>query len=483
VACAEGATGWWLRHLPLESSRGARALVSWLLVLAAVLGMRVVGSWGRDRSQELSALREGDLLVRKVWVSASTQDSDGPWLTREGREIAEQGARARLVLAASATSLAVLLPLMVWFSPVLCLALVVVAPALAWTTRRRWRASRSWITSEQTALARHAAEESWAWRSVPETTASGLGPLLARVRREASSRLGAFRRDGARIVVLGQAQTEAAAHAAGWALAALALLGWSRGLVPPTDLLAFLAAALLAYRPIREAGRALPAWHRHRALEAERARRSPPRPAPPDGPLEVADLRVFADDGTTLLVDGPTFRIPPGSAFLVSGANGSGKTSLLAGLAGWLPCDGIRQRPVAVRVLAQEPVIPPFSPLRWSGEPDPSRIPLASRLLPEGPPCSWNDPVPDGGSRLSRGERARLALVCLTARPADLWLLDEPFSALPYAERPGLLEALREVQGGAAILLTDPLSLDPAGTTLVWEPPAGRKGPKVYRLW
>lgn len=482
MACAEGATGWWLRHLPLETARAARPLVSWLVVLAALLGVRVLGSWGRDRSQELSALREGERLVRKVWAAADAEGRNGPWLTREGREIAEQGARARLVLAASATSLAVLLPLMIWFSPILCLALVVVAPALAWTTRRRWRASRTWISAEQTALARHAAEESWSWRGVPEAAASGLGALLARVRREASSRLAAFRRDGAEILVRGQAQTEAAAHAAGWALAALALLGWSRGLVPPSDLLAFLAAALLAYRPIREAGRALPAWHRHRALEMERDRRPPLPPLPPIGPLEVSDLRVFAADGA-VLVYGPSFRLPPGSAFLVSGANGSGKTSLLAGLAGWLPCDGIRQRPSAVRVLAQEPVIPPFSPRQWSGEPDPSRLPLATRLFPGSLPFSWTDPVPDGGSRLSRGERARLALVCLTARPADLWLLDEPFSALPYAERSAHLQALREIQGDAAMILSDPLSLDPVGASLVWEPGGGRKGPKVYRLW
>jgi len=480
VAAAEGALGGWLRHLPLDPAATSR-LAGWLGILAGLLGLRVAASWWRDRAQERDCLRAGTRFSRQLWTRPDPPPDRGPWLSVQGREIAEQGERARHVLVASGASLAVLVPLMIWVSPLLSASLVLLVPPLSWVGRRRARLSRQWAAREQDLLAAHAADEQWAWRSRPEIRSSGLSPLLARIRRQAASSLGFQRDEGARLQVRGQAQTESAAHVAAWILASLALLGWSRGLVGSSDLLAFLAAALLAYRPIREAGRALPAWQRSRHLHEALVSGTVPGSAPKVGDLVVDTLEVRAPDGT-VLVRGPSFRLLPGQTLLLSDRNGSGKTSLLAGLSGWLECDGVRQRPERVRVLAQEPVLPPFSPRHWSGVARAEDLPLLPVLFPRGLPCPWDAPIADGGSRLSRGERARLALLCLTARPADLWLFDEPFSALPFAERPALLDALRAVQGDAALIFSDPLSLDPREAVMVWEPGEDQRGPRILRL-
>ena len=61
--------------------------------------------------------------------------------------------------------------------------------------------------------------------------------------------------------------------------------------------------------------------------------------------------------------------------------------------------------------------------------------------------------------RLSAGQRRRLALACLVARGADLWLLDEPHAGLDAAGRDVLDELIREraSSGGTVVLASHEL--------------------------
>ena len=186
--------------------------------------------------------------------------------------------------------------------------------------------------------------------------------------------------------------------------------------------------------------------------------------------LEAADLEC--ERGGKVLFRGLSFRLQPGEALRVAGANGSGKTSLLRIVCGLLPpthgqvrwqgaaIDGLREEysrhvvyighaaAVKDELTAQENLA--FA-CRLAGQ-RVSEAEAAQALAAFG--LSGNAaPV----KRLSQGQRRRAALARLrvsASRP--LWLLDEPFTAL---DRDGteVLRSLMEQhlsRGGAIALAT-----------------------------
>lgn len=478
LALSETAVGLWLREL--SGSLVARRLPVWLAALTVLLALRVFFLWRREMAAENLALADGQAFQARAWRRPASLSNDA-WTAREGRERVEQGTRASLQVAGSLLTLTLLLPALVWTAPLLSGTLLILAPLLARTGRARSRRARRRARLENMLSSREARDETWAARALPEARASRLGGLVARTRRLAQKRL-AIRRSAWNTARIGeQAQAEALAHLAGLGLSALALWNWSRGAMEVPDLLAFLGLSLLAYRPVREAGRALPALQRARpawmAVEAARPATGCP---PPGAVLEARGLGLRHAPRGPWVVRGLDLRLAPGDIAVVRSPNGGGKSTLLAALAGAIPVsEGILVRPRRIAWLAQEPVLPPVSPAAWSGLPDPPGPQalggLCGKLFPEGlpPNLRWDAPIPEGGSRLSRGERARLALLCLAARPADLWLLDEPLSALPPERRAELLPALFAARGQAAILVAEPVD-----TTFA----TGTTGPRVERL-
>ncbi|MEW2727870.1 ABC-F family ATP-binding cassette domain-containing protein [Streptomyces albidoflavus] len=181
----------------------------------------------------------------------------------------------------------------------------------------------------------------------------------------------------------------------------------------------------------------------HRRLEAaERRQVAPPPPvlrlrfagpaaaAPPDpadGPLvTVRDLRV---PGRLSL---PRLDVAAGDRLLVSGGNGTGKSTLLAVLAGRLDPGGeLRHRPgLRVGLLAQDTRF--RRPERTArtvyaealGAERAEAVPLSQLGLLAA--ADLGRPV----AELSVGQRRRLALALLVARPPELLLLDEPTNHL-----------------------------------------------------
>jgi len=171
--------------------------------------------------------------------------------------------------------------------------------------------------------------------------------------------------------------------------------------------------------------------------------------------------RVFA---------GLSFRLPPGGALVLTGANGSGKTSLLRLLAGLiLPAAGrlvwgsapIEHDPAAHRARLhylghQDGVKPDLTPretlafwaaLRGFRTPRLDEALGAFALAPVADwPCRW----------LSAGQRRRLALARLCATAAPLWLLDEPISALDQDNQTRLEEVIvaHRADGGRVVVAT-----------------------------
>jgi heme exporter protein A len=190
--------------------------------------------------------------------------------------------------------------------------------------------------------------------------------------------------------------------------------------------------------------------------------------------------------GERVVFAGVSFRVPPGAALLLTGANGAGKSSLLRLLAGLLPPaagallwdggDALADRAAharRLRYLSPQDALKPALTARES-------LRFAARLHGGGGGGGGADaaldalgllPLADLPVRLlSTGQRrrlalARLALASAAGAAAPLWLLDEPTLGLDAASvaRLGGLLARHRAAGGAVVAATHlPLPLPDA---------------------
>jgi heme exporter protein A len=190
----------------------------------------------------------------------------------------------------------------------------------------------------------------------------------------------------------------------------------------------------------------------------------------------LAARRGFAD-----LFTGITFRVDPGEVLLVTGANGTGKTTLLRMLAGL-------SMPAAGEIRWNGEPVSPFDPefrgaLAYAGH-----LPalkddltaeenLASLVALEGgsvDPEALRDAL-DGVALarkralparvLSQGQRRRIGLARLSMLGRPLWILDEPTTALDAAGTDLLTRILARhlANRGVVVAATHaPLGLPPA---------------------
>lgn len=185
--------------------------------------------------------------------------------------------------------------------------------------------------------------------------------------------------------------------------------------------------------------------------------------------LEAADLRC--ERGGRVLFERLSFRLGAGEFLRVSGANGSGKTSLLRVLCGLLtPSRGSvrwKGEPVAALreeyarqlvylghapavkgdLTAEENLSIACTLAGVAASRDAVKSALARFALPDDVPVR----------RLSQGQRRRAALARLAlSGGVPLWLLDEPFAALDAEgiERLGALLSGHAENGGAIVFTT-----------------------------
>ncbi|MET7597650.1 ABC-F family ATP-binding cassette domain-containing protein [Streptomyces sp. NPDC005481] len=198
-------------------------------------------------------------------------------------------------------------------------------------------------------------------------------------------------------------------------------------------------------RRVRNAARRLAELERSRVPEPPRPLRFAARDlATPteEGPLPLVCLREVRVPGRLAL---DVLEVAAADRLLVTGGNGVGKSTLLAVLAGRLTVEGrMRRRPgLTVGLLAQDSVFErPERTVRDTYELSlgPARaeaVPLGSLGLMHD--ADLDKPV----GELSVGQRRRLALALLVARPPQLLLLDEPTNHLS----PRLCDELEEALG------------------------------------
>jgi len=194
-----------------------------------------------------------------------------------------------------------------------------------------------------------------------------------------------------------------------------------------------------------------------------------PAPPSPDLPASgFAGRGVACRRGERLVFAGLSFLVPPGGALVLTGLNGSGKSSLLRLMAGLTPpetgmlaWDGmpVRDDPAAHRARlhfighhdAVKPVLTVAETLAfWAGMRGGAAVSPALERFGLAALAAWPCRL------LSAGQRRRLALARLAASPAALWLLDEPLTGLDSDAIADLAAAIaaHRAQGGLVVLST-----------------------------
>ena len=203
--------------------------------------------------------------------------------------------------------------------------------------------------------------------------------------------------------------------------------------------------------------------------------------APRSHPDMLEAQNLAARRGFAKLFSGLSFRVDAGEALVVTGANGTGKTTLLRMLAGlsapaageirWNGAPAGPFDPALRSALAFAGHLPSLKDELTAEENLVSLVALAGLQVPSEAIRDALDGVALTRQRtlparvLSQGQRRRIGLARLSLLPRPLWLLDEPVTALDAAgtELLARIVAGHLAKGGLAVAATHaPLGLPTA---------------------
>jgi heme ABC exporter ATP-binding subunit CcmA len=178
---------------------------------------------------------------------------------------------------------------------------------------------------------------------------------------------------------------------------------------------------------------------------------------------------VVAVLGSFPVLAGASLRVQAGEIVLLQGPNGAGKTSVLRVCAGLLPVMRGSGSIFGLDLAVQRDAIRPrvgllghrnglYADLTvaenvafWAGTVRASDDEIAGAMQRMGVDGRLSGVV---ARKLSAGQKRRVALACLVARRAELWLLDEPHAGLDADGRDELDAILREaVRSGATVVV------------------------------
>ena len=199
----------------------------------------------------------------------------------------------------------------------------------------------------------------------------------------------------------------------------------------------------------------------------------------PPGP-RLGDVVIEADDlgkgfGERLLIDGLSFKLPPGGIVGVIGPNGAGKTTLFRMIVGQdTPDGGAIRVGDTVKLGYVDQSRDTLDPKKnvWEEISDGNdMIELGKREVPSRAYVGWfnfkgSDQQKKVG-QLSGGERNRVHLAKMLKTGANLILLDEPTNDLDVGTLSSLEAALEDFPGCAVIISHDRFFLDRMATHIL----------------
>lgn len=180
-------------------------------------------------------------------------------------------------------------------------------------------------------------------------------------------------------------------------------------------------------------------------------------------------VAVGCERGGAVLFRGLSFDIGPGDAMLVTGPNGTGKSSLIRIAAGLLkPAVGAVTRDGTIGLLGETSALDAEQTLAdalsfWAA------LDCSSAAIDEAMVAMALQPVATVPVRmLSTGQRRRAAMARVIAARAALWLLDEPANGLDAASLLLLEQAIvAHRAGGGAVLVASHVPMNLPGAQML----------------
>ncbi|MER6577863.1 ABC transporter ATP-binding protein [Nonomuraea sp. NPDC001023] len=205
----------------------------------------------------------------------------------------------------------------------------------------------------------------------------------------------------------------------------------------------------------------------------------PANPVIPDGhrgELELRSVDFRYPGAADPVLCGVSFAARPGRTTAIIGSTGSGKTTLLNlvprlfdATAGDVLVDGVNVRDLDPAALSRAVGLVPQSPYLFSGtvasnlrygRPGATDEELwraleiaQAREFVEAMPGGLDEPISQGGTNVSGGQRQRLAIARTLVHRPEIYLFDDSFSALDYATDARLRAALAEEIADATIVI------------------------------